>query len=58
MTRIIVYLVGAIVALVLAWFLLAALLHTLMFYFWIVVVVLLAFGMFRLGRRSGRRAGE
>lgn len=58
MTRIIVYLVVAIVALVLAGFLLTAFLHTLMFYFGIVVVVLLAFGMFRLGRRSGRRARE
>jgi hypothetical protein len=58
MARIIVYIIVAVVALVLLWTLLAAFLHTLIFGFWIVLAVLLAFGMFRLGRRSGRGARE
>jgi hypothetical protein len=58
MARIIVYLVVAVVALVLLWMLFAAFLHMLMIGFWVVLAVAVAFGMFRLGRKSGRRARE
>jgi hypothetical protein len=58
MARIIVYIVLAVVAFVLVWMLLATFLHTLMIGFWVVLTVLLGFGLFRLGRRSGRGARD
>ncbi len=58
MARIIVYIVVAVVALVVLWMLFAAFLHMLMIGFWVVLVALLGFGLFRIGRRSGRRARE
>jgi hypothetical protein len=60
MARIFVYLILAVVALVLLWWLFTAFLHALMVGFWIAVAVLLAFGMFRfrVGRRSGRGARQ
>jgi hypothetical protein len=53
MARIIVYIVLAVVAFALLMWLLAAFLNTLMIGFWIVLAVLLGFGLFRLGRRTG-----
>jgi len=54
MARIIIYIVVAVAVLVLLWVLLATLLHTLIVGFWIVLAVLLGFGMYRVGRRTGR----
>ena len=54
MARIIVYIVAAVVVFLLLWMLFTTFLHALMLGFWILLVALLAFGMFRIGRRSGR----
>jgi hypothetical protein len=58
MTRVIWYVVAAIAALVVAWFVFAALLHTLFLVFWIGLVVVLGLVVFRVGRWSGRRSDQ
>jgi hypothetical protein len=58
MARIILFIIAAVVALVLAWVLFWHLLHLLFLGFWVVVVVLLGFGLFRIGRWSSRRSRE
>ncbi|HKR67322.1 MAG TPA: hypothetical protein VJT16_00575 [Streptosporangiaceae bacterium] len=55
MARIILFIIAAVVALVLAWVLFWHLLHFVFLGFWIVVVVLLGFGLFRVGRWSASR---
>jgi hypothetical protein len=55
MTRATGYIVAAVAALVLIWILFSLLLHTLLVGFWLVIGVLLGLGVYRIGRRSGRR---
>jgi Flp pilus assembly protein TadB len=55
MARIILFIIAAVVALVVAWVLFW---HLLFLGFWVVVVVLLGFGLFRIGRWSSRRSRE
>lgn len=56
MTRLIVFAVAAIALLVILWLVAWSLIHTLFVAFWIVLVVLLGLGMFRVGRWSSRRS--
>jgi hypothetical protein len=56
MARIIVFIVAAAVIFVLLWLLLWSVIHALLIGFWAVIVVLLAFAMFRAGRWSRSRA--
>ncbi|HEX6934810.1 MAG TPA: hypothetical protein VF162_21895 [Streptosporangiaceae bacterium] len=55
MARIILFIVAAVVALVLLWVLFWNLLHLLVLGFWVLLVVLLGFGLFRIGRWSASR---
>ena len=55
MARIILFIVAAVVALVLLWVLFWNFLHLLVLGFWILLVVLLGFGLFRIGRWSAAR---
>lgn len=55
MARIILFIVAAVVALVLMWVLLWHFLHLLVLGFWVLLVVLLGFGLFRIGRWSASR---
>jgi hypothetical protein len=55
MARIIVFIVAAAAILVVLSVLFWSFLHLLAVAFWVVVVVLLGFGLFRVGRWSGSR---
>ncbi len=55
MARIILFIVAAAAILVLLWVLLGSLLHMLAIGFWIVLVVLIGSGLFRIGRRRRSR---
>ena len=55
MARIIFFIVAAVAILVLFWVLFWSLMHLLVIGFWIVVVALLGFGLFRIGRWSKSR---
>jgi hypothetical protein len=54
MTRLIVFIVAAAALLLVLWLLAWSLIHTLIIGFWVVLVVLLGIGLFRVGRWSGR----
>jgi hypothetical protein len=60
MARIIFFIVAAAAVLVVLWVLFGTLLHLLVIGFWIVLVALLGFGLFRVGRwaRSRERPGN
>ncbi|HYK34198.1 MAG TPA: hypothetical protein VEV63_19650 [Streptosporangiaceae bacterium] len=55
MLRIIGFIVAAAVLLVVLGWLLSGLIHTLVLAFWVVLVVLIGFGLFRVSRWSSRR---
>ncbi len=55
MARIILFIVAAVLVLVLLWVLLWNFLHLLILGFWILLVVALGFGLFRIGRWSASR---
>jgi hypothetical protein len=55
MLRIIAFIAAAVVALLVVGWLVTAFLHTLVLAFWIVVVILIGFGLFRVSRWSSRR---
>jgi hypothetical protein len=55
MARIILFVIAAVVALVLLFVLFWHLLHLLILGFWVVLVVLFGFGLFRIGRWSASR---
>ena len=55
MARIILFIAAAAAILVLLWVLLGSLLHMLVIGFWIVLVVLIGFGLLRIGRWSRSR---
>lgn len=55
MARIIMFVLGAAAIFVLLWVLLWSFMHLLVIGFWIVLVALLGFGLFRIGRWSGSR---
>jgi hypothetical protein len=55
MARIILFVVAAAAILVVLWIAFWSLLHLLVLGFWIVLVVLVGFGLFRLGRWSRSR---
>ena len=52
--RIIAFIVAAAVIFLVLWVLLFAVIHTVIILFWVVLVALLGFGLFRLGRWSSR----
>ncbi|HET9898588.1 MAG TPA: hypothetical protein VFQ44_27000 [Streptosporangiaceae bacterium] len=54
MLRILAFIIGAIVLLAVLWLLFWGLIHALFLAFWIVLVVLLGIGLFRVGRWSSR----
>ena len=54
MTRLIVFIVAAAALLLVLWLVAWSLIHTLIIGFWVVLVVLLGIGLFRVGRWSGR----
>jgi hypothetical protein len=54
MMRIIAFIVAAAAIFLVLWVLLFAVVHTLIIGFWIVLVLLLGLGLFRLGRWSRR----
>jgi hypothetical protein len=58
MARTIAYAVAAVAAVVILWLIFWAVLHTLLVGFWIALVVLLGFGLYRIGRWSGGRSQE
>jgi hypothetical protein len=58
MARTIAYAVAAVAALVVLWFIFWAVLHTLLVGFWIALVALLGFGLYRIGRWSGGRSAD
>jgi hypothetical protein len=53
-TRLIVFVVAAVVLLVVLWLMFWSLIHGLILAFWIVLVVLLGIGLFRVSRWSSR----
>ncbi len=55
MARIILFIVAAAAILVVLWMLFWSLMHLLVVGFWIALVVLLGFGLFRVGRWSRSR---
>jgi hypothetical protein len=55
MARIILFIAAAVVLLVVLSMLFGTLMHLLVIGFWIAVVALLGFGLFRVGRRSRSR---
>jgi len=55
MMRIIGFIVAAVVVLLVAGWLISALFHTLILAFWVLLVVLLGVGLFRVSRWSSRR---
>jgi hypothetical protein len=56
MMRIIAFIVAAAAIFVVLWFLLWAFIHTLLIAFWVVIVVLLGIGLFRVGRWTSRHS--
>ncbi|MDR2988803.1 MAG: hypothetical protein LBV34_28605 [Nocardiopsaceae bacterium] len=58
MARILLFIVAAAVALVLLFVLLWNIMHFLVIGFWVVLVLLLGFGLFRIGRWSASRSGR
>jgi hypothetical protein len=56
MMRTIAFIVAAAVLLLMLWWLFAGLVHALILAFWVVLVVLLGVGLFRVSRWSGRRS--
>ncbi len=54
MLRIIAFIVAAAALLLVLWWLLSGLIHLLVIGFWIVLVVLIGLGLFRVTRWSGR----
>jgi hypothetical protein len=56
MMRTIALVVAAAVLLVVLWWLFAGLVHTLILAFWVVLVLLLGVGLFRVSRWSSRRS--
>lgn len=55
MMRTIAFIVAAAALLLVLWWLFWGLIHTLILAFWVVLVVLLGVGLFRVGRWSSRR---
>jgi hypothetical protein len=55
MARILMFIVAAAVILAVLWFLLWGFLHFLVLAFWIVLIGVLGFGLYRFGRWSGSR---
>jgi hypothetical protein len=55
MALIIGFVIAAAVLFVLLWLLIGGLVHLLVIGFWIVLVALVGFGLFRVGRRSRSR---
>ncbi len=55
MARIILFVIAAVVGLVLLWVLFWNFLHLLILGFWLLLVVLLGFGLFRVGRWSASK---
>jgi uncharacterized membrane protein len=55
MARIILYIVAAAAVLAVLWVLFWSVFHFLVLGFWIVVIALLGFGLFRIGRWSGSK---
>ena len=55
MARIILYIVAAVAVLVVLWVLFWSVFHFLILGFWIVVIALLGFGLYRVGRWSGSK---
>ena len=50
------YVVAAVAAVVVLWFVFSSFLHTLFLVFWIALIVVLGLVVFRVGRWSGRRS--
>jgi Flp pilus assembly protein TadB len=55
MMRTIAFIVAAAALLLVLWWLFWGLVHTLILAFWVVLVVLIGVGLFRVSRRSSRR---
>jgi hypothetical protein len=55
MMRFIGFIVAAAAILVVLWLLLSGVIHTLIIAFWVVIVALLGFGLFRVSRWTSRR---
>jgi hypothetical protein len=55
MARIILFIVAAAAILGLLWVIFSGIIHVLVIAFWIVLLGMLGFGLFRIGRRSGSR---
>ena len=53
--RLIGFIVAAAAILLVLWLLLWGVIHTLLIAFWVVIVALLGFGLFRVGRRTSRK---
>jgi hypothetical protein len=58
MGRILVFVVAAVAVLALLWFALWSVIHLLVLAFWVVLVVLVGVGLFRISRRPSRRARQ
>ena len=58
MARIILYIVAAAAVLVVLWVLFWSVFHFVVLGFWIAVIALLGFGLFRIGRWSGSKRGR
>jgi hypothetical protein len=55
MMRLIGFIVAAAAILLVLWLLLWGVIHTLLIAFWVVIVALLGFGLFRVGRWTRRK---
>jgi hypothetical protein len=55
MARILIFILTAAAILAVLWFLLWGFLHVLVIAFWLVLVAVLGFGLYRAGRWSGSR---
>ncbi len=55
MARIILFIVAAAAILVLLWVLFSSTIHLLVIAFWVVLIGVLGFGLFRIGRWSGSK---
>jgi hypothetical protein len=58
MARIIVFIAAAVAIFFVMWLLFTGLMHLLVIGFWVLIVLALGFGMFRVGRRSRARSRE
>jgi len=58
MLRIIAFIVGALVLLLVMWWVFAGLLHLLVLGFWVVLIALLGIGLFRVTRWSRSRSSR